>query len=69
MDNRVMQLWMEKIWLPYIHGISSSGLLFYRMESHIHPDFIDAVDSVSSNVIHIPGGFTPVCANHAMLAL
>ena len=57
---------MEKIWLPYIHGSSSSALLLDRVESHIGPDFIDAVDSVGTNVIQIPWGLTAY-ANHAML--
>ena len=31
------------------------------MESHIHSDFIDAVDERMTEVIQIPGGFTSVC--------
>ena len=31
------------------------------METHVHPDLIDAVDCVGANVIQTPGGFTSVC--------
>ena len=40
MDNRVMELWKEKIWKPYVQNAEKSVLLLDRMESHIHPNFI-----------------------------
>ena len=44
MDNRVMSIWKEKVCYPYIQGSSRSALLVDAMESHIHSNFIDAVD-------------------------
>ena len=62
MDDRVMQLWKEKIWKPYIEGMMRSALILDRMEFHIHPGFIDTVDELGTRVITIPGGFTSVSA-------
>ena len=61
MDNRVMSIWKEKVWFPYIQGSSKSALLLDAMESHIHSDFIDAVDERGTQVLQILGGFTSVC--------
>ncbi len=60
MDNRVIQLWKEIEWRPYIEGTNKSALLLYQMESHIHPSFIDAVDSLGTQMIQIPNSFTSV---------
>ena len=60
MDNRVMELWKEAVWKPYIQGSNNSALLLDSMESHIHPNFIDSVDTLGTRVIQIPGGFTYV---------
>ncbi len=61
MDNRVMELWKEKVWKPYIEGVANTALLLDKMESHIHPSFIDSVGELGTRVIEIPGGFTSVC--------
>ncbi len=60
MDNRVMESWKEKIWKPYVEGITNAALLLDQMESHTHPTFIDSVDEIGTRVIEIPGGFTSV---------
>ncbi len=49
-----MELWKETVWKPYIQGTNKSALLL----DQIHPSFIDAVDSLGTQVIQIPGGFT-----------
>ena len=61
MDSRVMIIWKEKVWHLYIHGSSKSTLSLDAMESHIHSDFIDAVDERGAQAIQIPGGFKSVC--------
>ena len=61
MDNRVMCIWKEEVWYPYIQGSSKSALLLDAMESHIHSNFIDTVYEKGTKVIQIPRGFTPVC--------
>ena len=61
MDNRVMQLWKEKVSKPYVEGTMRSALPLDRMESHTHPDFIDTAGELGTRVIAIPGGFTSVC--------
>ncbi len=60
MDNRMMELWKEKIWKPYVEGITNSAISLDQMESHIHSTFIDSVDEIGTRVIEIPGGFTSV---------
>ena len=60
MYNRVITIWKEKVWYPYIQGSSKSELLLDAMESHIHSNSIDAVDERGTQVIQIPGGFAPV---------
>ena len=44
MDSRVMQLWKEEICKLYVEGTMRSPLLLNRMESRIHPDFVDTLD-------------------------
>ena len=61
MENRVMQLWKEKVWKPYVEGTMRSALPLDRMGSHTHPDFIDTADELGTRVIAIPGDFTSVC--------
>ncbi len=61
MYNRVMNLWKEKVWKPYLEGSLGSALLLDQMESHIHTDFIDTVDEFGTPAILIPGGFTSIC--------
>ena len=55
-----MQLWKEKVWKSYVQGMMRSALILNRMESFIHPDFIDAVDELRTRIINIPEGFTSV---------
>ena len=59
-DNRIMQEWKEKIWMPYVQGKSNSVLLLDQMQSHIHPDFIDSVADTNTQIIEILFGFTYV---------
>ena len=60
MDNRVMQIWTEKIWKPYVEGSTNSVLLLDQMEAHVHPNFIDASDNYGTNVVQVPAGFKSV---------
>ena len=60
MENRVMKLWKEAVWKPYIRGSNKSVLLLDSMEFHVHPNFIDSVDALGTRVIQIPGRFTSV---------
>ena len=61
MNNRVMSIWKEEVWYPYIQGTSRSALLSDGMESHIINDFINEVDEQGTQAIQIPRGFTSVC--------
>ena len=60
MDNRVVEIWKEKIWKPYARNTQNSALLLNQMESHIHQNFIDSVQVLRTRVINIPGGFISV---------
>ena len=60
MDNRVIELWKEKIWKPYVEGTSKSASVLYQMESHRHPTFVDLAREIGIKTIEIPGRFTSV---------
>ena len=59
-DNRLMRLWKENVWKPYVEGKKRSALILYRVESHVDPNFIDTVDELGTRIITIPGGFMSV---------
>ena len=58
MDNRVMEIWKEKIWKTYVDNAQNSALLLDQMESRIDHNFIDSVQLLETCVITIPDGFT-----------
>ncbi len=55
MDNRVIELWKEKICMVHVAYKSKSALLLDQMKSHIHPDFTDSVDNLSTCAVEILG--------------
>ena len=40
MDNRVMEIWKEKTWKPYVENTQNYALLLDQMESHIHQNLL-----------------------------
>ncbi len=58
--NRVMELWKEKTWLPYVSNKAKSELLLDQAEPHIHPDLFNSVDGLNTCIIEIQEGFTSV---------
>ena len=65
-NNRVMSIWKDKVWYPYIQGTSKSALLLDAIGNHIQNDFIDAVDEQGKQVIQIPGA-SYLCVSLVML--
>ena len=66
MHNRVMEIWKEKIWKPYVENTQNSASLLGEMESHKHQNFIDSVQLLGTRVITFQMDLIPF-ANHASL--
>jgi len=60
MDDRVMGIWFEKIWKPYIQGHAESVLLLDDFKCHKQEQFEDELDDVGTYLELIPRGYTSV---------
>ena len=58
MDERCMNLWFEKIWLPYVQNKSATVLILDDFKCHKQESTNFMFNSVGTHIEIIPGGFT-----------
>lgn len=59
-DQRSLDIWLNKIWKPYVSGHSSSVLLLDDFACHKQASFIENINTLGTSVEYIPGGYTCV---------
>lgn len=60
MDDRVMKIWFEKVWMPYVADKSSSALLMDDFKVHKSASTKILFSQTNTELGYIPGGFTCV---------
>jgi len=61
MDNRVMGIWYETVYRPYVENAPHAMLLLDRQENHVHINFTERAELEGTYISFIPGGHTSVC--------
>lgn len=58
MESRVMMIWVEKIWRPYLASFGNASLLLDDFACHKQAFFLAVMQELSTYVEPFPGGYT-----------
>jgi hypothetical protein len=59
-DQRVGQIWIEKVLKPYVQDADKAFLLLDHFSAHLTSSFVKAINDLGVDVDYVPAGYTCV---------